>query len=141
MTQVIFHQLADDSQLAKKVCDITAQAFTQKQKLVVLCGTQKEAEQVDELLWQFPSDRFIPHNLHGEGPAAGTPVEICWSTEQLSRRAVVVNMSKALIQTHKQFQKVIDFVPQAEDAKQAARLRYKQYQQAGCHMQFQSAGQ
>lgn len=141
MTQVVFYQLADDNQLAEQVCDIAAKAFSQKQKLLVYCASQKEAEQVDELLWQFPADRFIPHNLYGEGPAAGTPLEICWSAEQLSRRALVVNMSAEVIQAHSQYQKIIDFVPQAEEAKQAARLRYKQYQQARCQMQFLAVGQ
>jgi len=34
---------------------------------------------------------------------------------------------------------IIDFVPEDEDQKAAARLRYKQYKQAGCQLEYKTA--
>ena len=52
---------------------------------------------------------------------------------------MLVNLSEILPQSMGQFQQIIDFVPAADEAKKAARIRYKQFQQAGCQMQFKSA--
>ncbi|MEW9797091.1 DNA polymerase III subunit chi [Alteromonas sp. CYL-A6] len=140
MPQVVFYQLtaADDS-AAARAATLIADAYANKQKVVALCRSQEQAEELDELLWQLPSDRFVPHNLHGEGPAAGTPVEICWQGDQLGRQPMLVNLSEQRISSMNSHRQIIDFVPVEEDAKQAARVRYKEYQKAGCAMQFKSA--
>ncbi|WP_218354674.1 DNA polymerase III subunit chi [Alteromonas lipotrueiana] len=140
MPQVSFYQLQDNKDAGPvRACELIANAFANKQRCVVLCVSQTQAEILDDLLWQLPADRFVPHNMAGEGPPAGTPVELCWLPEQLSRRHVLVNLSETVPQSMGQFQQIIDFVPMADEAKKAARIRYKQFQQAGCQMQFKSA--
>ena len=140
MPQVVFYQLVDsDNGVTAKASRLIADAYANKQKISVLCDTKAQAEQVDELLWQLPADRFVPHNLYGEGPPSGTPVEICWQPQQVARRQMVVNVGSGMIPSPNNPRKIIDFVPVDEKAKQAARVRYKNYQQAGCSMQFQSA--
>lgn len=140
MPQVTFYSLSGEEQAAaKQACQLVADAAGNRQRCSILCQDQAAAELVDELLWQLPADRFVPHNLFGEGPSAGTPVEICWQQSQLTRRPFVVNLSQTMLNEPHQHQTIIDFVPQPEEQKQAARIRYKQYQQAGCTMQFLSA--
>ena len=140
MPQVTFYQLQDTKDAGPvRACELIANAFANKQRCMVLCASQSQAEVLDDLLWQLPADRFVPHNMSGEGPPSGTPVELCWQPEQLSRRHVLVNLSEILPQSMGQFQQIIDFVPAADEAKKAARIRYKQFQQAGCQMQFKSA--
>ncbi len=138
MPQVVFHALNKDQQALQRTCELVADAYSKRQRCRVLCVDQKQAEQVDELLWQLPADRFIPHNMHSEGPASGTPVEVCWHHTQLEKCHVVVNLTDELIQQPQQFLFIYDFVPADEEAKQKARLRYKHYQQAGFAMQFES---
>ncbi len=140
MPQVVFYQLtANDDSIAARASALIADAYANKAKVSVLCDTQSQAESVDEYLWQLPAKRFVPHNMFGEGPSTGTPVEICWQPEQVSRRPMVVNVGSGMVPNAHQHKQIIDFVPLDEDAKQAARVRYKQYQQAGCQMQFKSA--
>ncbi|MBU2979523.1 DNA polymerase III subunit chi [Alteromonas sp. C1M14] len=140
MPQVTFWQLTDEADGAEpRACHLVADAYANKKKIAVLCANQASAEAVDELLWQLPADRFVPHNMYGEGPGPGTPVEICWQENQLSRRSLLVNLSGEMLSSPGSFQTIYDFVPVADDAKQAARVRYKQYQQAGCQLQFKSA--
>ncbi|MDC8832509.1 DNA polymerase III subunit chi [Alteromonas gilva] len=119
-----------------KACELTAELYAQKKKSVVLCVDQAQAEAIDELLWQLPAARFVPHNLTGEGPPGGAPVEIVWQQSALSRKQCLINLSGQMIDNPNQYQQVIDFVPVEEAAKQQARQRYKQFQQAGCQMQF-----
>ncbi|NVK58275.1 MAG: DNA polymerase III subunit chi [Alteromonadaceae bacterium] len=128
--------LASVSAVCAKACELTAELYAQKKKSVVLCVDQAQAEAVDELLWQLPAARFVPHNLTGEGPPGGAPVEIVWQQSALPRKQCLINLSGQMIENPNQYQQVIDFVPVEETAKQQARQRYKQFQQAGCQMQF-----
>ena len=140
MPQVMFYQLAATAKsAAERACDLVADAYANKQKVAVMCESQSLAEDVDELLWQLPAKRFVPHNLYGEGPPSGTPVEICWEISQLARRPLVVNLGDTMLPNPQQYQRIIDFVPADDAEKQAARVRYKKYQQAGCNMQFTAA--
>jgi DNA polymerase III subunit chi len=138
MPNVVFYALAEGQQAHERACELIADAYSQRQRCRVLCASQQQAEDVDELLWQFPAFRFIPHNMFGEGPSSGTPVEICWQHEQLAKCHVVVNLSDDLLHNPHQYLFIYDFVPAEENAKKQARLRYKHYQQAGFNMQFQS---
>ncbi|MCW8107473.1 DNA polymerase III subunit chi [Alteromonas ponticola] len=138
MPQVVFYALGKAQQASHRACELVADAYSKRQRCRILCASQKQAEDVDELLWQMPADRFIPHNLHGEGPTSGTPVEICWLPDQVEKCHVIINLTDELVSQPQRFLFIYDFVPAEEEAKQKARLRYKHYQQAGFAMQFES---
>lgn len=128
----------------KKAAELLLECSKTRMKTTVLCASQAQAEAVDEYIWQYPPDSFIPHNLYGEGPAAGTPAEIIWqsayaSMTKLRNRNLVINLSGEFIDKHKDLQHIIDFVPEQEEQKVAARTRYKQYKQAGCQLEYKSA--
>lgn len=145
MTQVIFYMLEKTSVSDKEllVCMLAAQFFRAKRRCLVLCADQKSAEQLDELLWQQPMDAFVPHNLTGEGPANGAPVEISWVDDKenanYQSRQVLINLTDTLPQDGRKFRQIIDFVPAAVQAKQAARERYKQYRASGFQMSTEAA--
>lgn len=140
MTQVIFYSLAeDDSDGHQLVCQLSAALYGGKQRVSVWCKNQTQAESLDELLWQAPADRFIPHNLKGEGPRGGAPVEICWDEQSVRLGQHVLVTSALTLSEPSRFQQIIDFVPTDEVARQAARERYKYYQRMGCQMQFAQA--
>ena len=54
--------------LLKRACALSAELYQQGLRVFVATSDVKTAEQLDELMWQLPSDQFIPHNLQGEGP-------------------------------------------------------------------------
>jgi DNA polymerase-3 subunit chi len=96
----------------------------------MFCDDQQMAHQIDELLWSFESDSFVPHNLPGEGLASGSPVEISWQAPT-NNRTVLINLSGEVPSFASQFSQIIDFVPADDELKKLARLRYRSYQQLG----------
>lgn len=146
MPAVRFYALAEENvtpaglesvpAVCAKACEVTAELYSQKKKSVVLCASKAQAEALDQLLWQLPAARFVPHNLAGEGPQGGAPVEIVWQVQSLPRKQCLINLSGQMVTNFNHFQHIIDFVPVEEAAKQQARERYKLFQQAGCQMQF-----
>lgn len=126
-----------------KAAEIIYECVQQRKKTTVLCKDQAQAEAFDEFIWAYPEDKFIPHNLYGEGPDAGTPVEIIWqsaynSMTKLRNTAMVINLSQSFIDKHQGINQIVDFVPYEEALKVAARERYKRYKLAGCQLEYKN---
>ena len=111
-------------------CQLCADLYRAGQRVLVFCENQQDAELLDEVLWQFDAERFVPHNLAGEGPQRGAPIEISWQTPKSSRQ-VLVNLTASIPTFANRFVQIIEFVPVAEALKTAAREKYKHYRQLG----------
>ncbi|GGW51838.1 DNA polymerase III subunit chi [Alishewanella tabrizica] len=111
-------------------CQLCADLYRAKQRVFVYVANQQQAELIDDLLWQFDPDSFVPHNLSGEGPARGAPIEIGWQAPRQSRQ-VLINLTDNMPEFARRFASVIEFVPAEAALKAQARERYKQYRQAG----------
>lgn len=119
------------------ICDKIADLYRKHKKLRVWAQDQQQAEALDELLWQQPCDAFIPHNLHGEGPATGAPVEFCWpqATSIKARPGYALfNLADDIPVQAQQSQQLYDIVPADDAHKEIARERYKHYRARGCRM-------
>ncbi|EKO3558446.1 DNA polymerase III subunit chi [Vibrio metschnikovii] len=105
-------------------------------KVYVHCQDQLHAEQLAERFWQVEPTQFIAHNLIGEGPKYGTPIEIGYHGVKPSyNRQLVINLADNHTTFANAFREVVDFVPCEEKTKQLARERYKIYRQAGYQLQ------
>lgn len=99
---------------------------TQRSRILVACEDQKQAENIDEFLWQLDTRTFIPHNLAGEGLKEGAPVELCWpECRSHSPRQLLINLQPQYSDYMLVFNHIIDFVPHDEHLKQLARERYQ----------------
>lgn len=134
MAHGIFYVLdgLTEQQQQQFFCQQIAQLWRDHKSVRVWCASQTAAEQLDESLWRFPADSFVPHNLVGEGPPQGAPVELCWPQAPASprRAAVVMNLMDDL-PPWQGARLIIDHVPEIEPQRQAARERYKHYRQHG----------
>jgi DNA polymerase III subunit chi len=113
-----------------QACILAAFYYQQNRKVFIYTDNQEDAFLVDETLWQFDGDSFVPHNLLGEGPKFGTPVEISWMPPT-HPRPILINLSLQLPDFSNNFQQIIDFVPHDEQLKVAARQRYSAYKKLG----------
>ncbi|PKF63015.1 DNA polymerase III subunit chi [Psychromonas sp. psych-6C06] len=135
MSQVTFYILNETSNepvpaQISQACSLAAFYYQQNRKVFIYTDNQQDAFMVDEYLWQFDGDSFVPHNLLGEGPKFGTPVEISWMPPT-HPRPILINLSLQLPDFSSNFQQIIDFVPHDEQLKTAARLRYSAYKKLG----------
>ncbi|MAD75483.1 MAG: DNA polymerase III subunit chi [Rheinheimera sp.] len=111
-------------------CQLCANFYRANQRVFVYTASQQDAELIDQLLWQFDAHSFVPHNLSGEGPARGAPVEISWQAPRQSRQ-ILINLATDIPAFASRFNDIIEFVPSQAAAKAQARERYKQYRQSG----------
>ncbi|HCH70852.1 MAG TPA: DNA polymerase III subunit chi [Colwellia sp.] len=151
-TQVMFYLLPDKDKAdidADRVnassafyhaCLQASYFYRQNQRVFIYTQDQKSAEQVDEMLWAFDSDSFVPHNLSGEGPKQGAAVEISHQSPQ-GRRPVLINLTSTVPDFANQFQLIVDFVPSDETLKQLARERFKICRQRGFQVDNQAVAE
>lgn len=78
LIRVDFYLLASDQPDARWLvaCRLLEKAYAKGHKVYVLCNNKQDAELLDELLWTFKEDSFIPHNLQGEGPEPPPPSKL-----------------------------------------------------------------
>ncbi|WP_111979101.1 DNA polymerase III subunit chi [Algibacillus agarilyticus] len=146
MSQILFYLLPEtDKAPATTVpahidfaCRLAAKLYRQKSKIFIYTDNQQDAELVDEHLWQFEPESFVAHNLQGEGPKFGTPVEIGFKPPT-SGRPILINLSQNMPDFIRRFNQTFDFVPADETLKQQARERYKQYRAAGHQLSTEPA--
>jgi len=142
-TQVMFYLLDENEQfhttqdkvspfypVCLHACHQAAKFYRNNQKVFIYTKNQEDAHEIDEMLWAFEPDSFVPHNLTGEGPRGGAAVEISWQMPT-SRRPILINLTSTVPNFAGQFSTIIDFVPAEETLKQQARERFRTCRQWG----------
>ena len=118
------------SETVNCACLLASAYYRQGKKVFIYTESEADAFDVDEYLWQFDPKRFVPHNLAGEGPKFGSPVEIsCYPPSRAY--SVLINMSLNAAEFSSRFSEIVDFVPLNEQLKLAARQRYNDYRKLG----------
>lgn len=113
-------------------CRLLEKAYQRGHKVFVYCDDQQTAEALDELLWTFKDDAFIPHHLAGEGPEPPPPVQIAYKSEPRGFNDILINLSKNIPDFYTRFRRVIEIVPSDEMAKAISREHYRVYRASGC---------
>lgn len=131
--EITFYVLADTApeKRLNTACRIIEKAFQQKHQIYVHAASQAEAEQLDELLWSFRADSFIPHHLVGDGPTPPPPVRIGWQQIPPEARDLLVNLNASAPDQPQRFRRIVEIVGGDEPMREAARQHWRQYKQQG----------
>ncbi len=112
------------------VCALTARAFDSGQPCLILAASMAQAEALDDLLWAFDPESFIPHQIAGQGDDdAEVPVLIVPPGVVSAERPLLLNLREAPVEGI--FERVLEIVPADEAARGASRERWKAYRERG----------
>ena len=147
LTQAMFYSIEQQSKVEgvteeqlhlHYACLQAAHFYRQNMRVFIYTPDQQNAHDIDEMLWAFDPDSFVPHNLIGEGPKQGAAVEISWQPPK-NRRAVLINLTREVPNFANQFSHLIDFVPSDDSLKEQARNRFRTCRQWGFNVEHQVA--
>lgn len=113
-------------ELARKACDAGLPSL-------LLARDDAQAEQLDDLLWSFDPDAYVPHQIAGADIEEDqADVLIVAPGTQVPMRDLVINLRDAPVEGA--FQRVLEVVPADAAARAGSRERWKHYQACGFAM-------
>ena len=112
------------------VCELARRACDSNQFTVVLARDAAQAEELDDLLWAFDPDAYIPHQIAGSDADDDlTPVLIATPDVDAPARALVINLRDDAYTGA--CDRVLEVVPADPAARGPLRERWKQYKARG----------
>ncbi len=133
MTQVDFYILKDSAPEARTqfTCRLTEKAYKQGHQVYINTESAPQLKQLDDLLWTFRAGSFLPHAVYAGSPDDEQPILLGHALEPEGPVDVLVNLDREVPAWFSRFNRVAELVSADEDARIAARERYRFYQDRG----------
>ena len=111
------------------VCELAKRAFESGQPALILARSADQADALDEKLWEFDEQAFIPHQIAGDDDDTITPVLIVAPGTETPDRTLVINLRDECAPGL--FERVLEVIPADEAQRLGSRERWKTYKAAG----------
>ena len=113
------------------VCKLAEKAVQSAQACLILCESAEQADFLDDLLWEYDPDAFVPHQIAGQDDddLDDTPVLLVPPGVDIAPRPLLINLRDALPQPG--YQRVLEIIPAQESAREPARRRWQEYKRLG----------
>jgi DNA polymerase-3 subunit chi len=112
------------------VCELAKKAHAANLPTLVLARDTAQAEALDDLLWSFDADEYLPHQIAGMDESDDdTPILIATPDMDIPARPLLVNLRDAA--PAGTFDRVLEVVPADPSARGPLRERWKHYQALG----------
>jgi DNA polymerase III subunit chi len=112
------------------VCELARKAHDSGQSLLILVNSATQAEVLDDLLWEFDPDAYIPHQIAGHDEDDDiTPVLIVAPESDVPMRALVLNLRNEPVIGN--VERILEVVPADSASRDPLRVRWKHYQALG----------
>lgn len=126
------HSLSDRFLFA---CKLIEKAYRSGQFCYVYTDSLQQSQQLDDQLWTFRENSFIPHQLYNETTNKAPDFEktILIGTQAAPKKwqSLIFNLSSKYPDDLTQTERVLEILDNNETLKQAGRLRFRQYKQNG----------
>lgn len=134
MTQVDFYILAAQTPEERAVfaCRLAEKAFGRGNQILIQTDDETSARYLDDLLWTYREESFLPHALLGDSKApADCPVSVGWHSDPGHHHDVILNLSSKLPDFFSRFQRCINIVIQQDQVLDYTRSHYKYLKDRG----------
>jgi DNA polymerase III subunit chi len=112
-------------------CRLAGKALAQKKRLLIYAPEAEVAERIDRLLWTWPAVSFVPHCAPHDPLAPHTPVLIAADAQTPPECPLLLNLAAGCPPHFERFERLLEVVSGDEAERQAARTRYRYYQERG----------
>lgn len=135
MTQIDFHILPDASVDARWLytCRLVEKVVSLGHKVLIAVDTEAEAQTLDDLLWSFKPESFIPHQIisNDSGHDDDVSAEITFTGESGNHNQVLINLGSLVPDYFSRFDRLSEIVIQEPKILESTREHYRFYKQRG----------
>lgn len=131
--RVDFYIVGDPSPGAAAVtaCRLAEKAWQMGHRVYVNAASAEAAARLDDALWTFRQDSFVPHGRHPEDADRDLPVLVGHGVDPRGFGEVLVNLSAEVPGFHVHFARIAEVVAADPEARAAGRARFKFYRDQG----------
>lgn len=134
MARIDFYVVAASGDLERRrfACRLTEKAYRQKNIVHIQVQDSADARVLDELLWTFRDDSFVPHELYEPGTAnPDAPVTIGVAAPEQRKPDLLINLTDTMPNDPGAFARVAEIVTSDESSKRRSRKHFVAYRDAG----------
>lgn len=133
MTRIDFYILEQQHAEARQrfACRLAEKAWRQGNKVYIHTESAEQSQRLDELLWTFSADSFVPHSLDNDAAADTVPVHIGHGDEPRHHDEVLINLAPEVPLFFSRFKRVAELVDQHEETRNKGRQRFRFYRDRG----------
>lgn len=118
-------------------CRLTEIAYLKELSVDILIESAADAQLIDDLLWTFNDDSFIPHKIArdalGHDPA--TKVHLWLEPTTAPRADLLVNLCARLPTDWERYARVAEVIDADEERRRLGRERFKTYRESKVELQ------
>jgi len=133
MTRIDFY-IIKESTPDVFTCRLSEKIYKSGLKLFINTSDQQMSEKLDQLLWTFHDQSFIPHTILSQTPSedsADEQVQLSHEFEPKHNCQVLINLSHEVPNYFSRCERVAEVITATAEAKQSGRERYKFYRDRG----------
>ncbi len=135
MTRIIFYQISQGETALQFACRLIELVYHRGYRIHVHTGNKMNAGLLDEMLWSFADDRFIPHALYSSNEVS-VPVRIGVMEEPTEHQEVMINLADTVPDFFSRFERVAEVVPADEKSRNLARQNFRFYKDRGYNLDY-----
>ncbi|MCH9689943.1 MAG: DNA polymerase III subunit chi [Gammaproteobacteria bacterium] len=137
--RIDFYVIKDEhpEALRRVATRLLEKAYAQSLRIWVICANQAEAKALDDWLWTYKDNSFLPHCLTSAIPEGlDPPIQISSNHNTPPKNAfhLLLNLSESTPENIQNFDRILDLV--AHHQKDAGRTRYKAYQKQQAELHY-----
>ena len=140
MTRIDFYILPDSQQQARLlfICRLVEKAYKQKHRVYIHCENETSSQAIDELLWSYRPESFIPHQRLDDNTAPA-PIAIGHGASSGDsaisppgdHHDVLINLSSDIPDFFSRFQRCVEVVVQLPTVLETTRRHFSFYRERG----------
>jgi DNA polymerase-3 subunit chi len=121
------------------LCRVVEIAYGRGLKVYVWAESEQDARRLDDLLWTFRDDSFLPHGLWQGGPDLDEPVAVGWKPGNPNGATCLVLARDAAPDEVRGYEQILDLAPVDVPLLRHARTpgsAFGHFRQRGCRSPF-----
>lgn len=133
MTEVSFYQVlnATPASVDATLPILLEKALHTGKTVVVKCPNVERMQRIDEALWAYKEESFLPHGTPDDGFKENQPIYLTTEDENPNNAEILVMVSGATSDDFSSYERVLDMFEASDIQKQSARERWADLKNKG----------
>ena len=115
----------------KLACRIVEKAYRLGHRVYLRTGNSDDTNVLDDLLWTFSQNSFVPHQLNTESGSLESPVVIGEHPPAAEGTDVVISVADDPVSDFTAYVRIVEIVGCDNDEKASGRNRFRYYRERG----------